>query len=125
MAPNRPSRLADTGKVGPCGTTPSAPPTASAIRPSEASPAAQATTRRSDERDASKGTATIHGMRKEVMPPVSQAEKVMRPVKFAAEIRCAAPNLPVRDRKMATPIGVRNQRKATTSRSVGVPVSER
>ena len=58
------------------------------------------------------------------MPPVSQAEKVMRPVKFAAEIRCAAPNLPVRDRKTATPIGVRNQRKATTSSSVGVPVSE-
>ncbi len=59
------------------------------------------------------------------MPPVNHAEKVMRPVKFAAEMRCAAPNLPVRDRKMAMPIGDRNQRKATTSRSVGVPVTER
>src|SRR5262245_50673562 len=104
MAPNRPSRLADTEKFGPCGTMPNAPPAASAIRPSEASPAAQATTRRSDESDASKGTATIQGMRKEVMPPVSHAEKVIKPVKFAAEIRCAAPNLPVRDRKTATPI---------------------
>src|SRR4030042_6917651 len=124
MAPNRPSRLADTGKVGPCGTRPNAPPAASAIRPREASPAAQATTRRSDESAASKGTATIQGMRKEVMPPVSQAEKVMRPVKFAAEMRCAAPNLPVRDRKVAMPIGDRNQRKATTARSVGVPAPE-
>ena len=122
MAPNRPSRLADTGRVGPLVARGRAPRRRQAQSDQvRQAPAAQATTRRSDESAASSGTATIQGMRKEVMPPVSQAEKVMRPAKFAAEIRCAAPNLPVRDRKMAMPIGDRNQRKATASSSVGLP----
>ena len=99
------------------------PPAASTIRPRDASAAAQATTRRSVDNAASSGTTTIQGMRKEVRPPVSQAEKVMRPAKFAAEMRCAAPNFPVRDRKTAMPIGDKNQRKATASSS-GRPAGE-
>jgi hypothetical protein len=54
---------------------------------------------------------------------VSQAEKVMRPVKFAAEMRWAAPIFPVCDRKTAMPIGDRNQKKATASSAVGLLVS--
>src|SRR6478672_2764853 len=103
MVPNRPSRLVDA-------TSPPAPAAASAIRPRDASAAAQATTRRSVDNTASSGTTTIQGMRKEAMPPVSQTEKVMRPAKFAAEMRYAAPNLPERDRKTVMPIGDKNQR---------------
>src|SRR6476646_1913380 len=125
MVPNRPSRLADTGSGGVGGTRPPAPAAASAIRPRDASAAPQATTRRSVDNAASSGTTTIQGMRKEVISPVSQAEKVMRPVKFPAEMSVAAPNLPVRDRKTAMPIGDKNQRKATASSSVGLPVSHR
>src|SRR6476660_9823457 len=125
MAPNRPSKLASTGSGGAVGTRPPAPAAASAIRPRDASVAAHATMRRSVDNTASSGTTTIQGMRKEVIPPVSQAEKVMRPAKFAAEMSVAAPNLPVRDRKTAMPIGDKNQRKATASSSVGLPVSHR
>src|SRR6185436_5132943 len=86
---------------------------------------AQATTRRSFDSAASNGTTTIQGTRKEARPPVSQAEKVMRPVKFAAEMRWAAPIFPVCDRKTAMPIGDRNQKKATASSAVGLLVSAR
>src|SRR6516165_10114919 len=100
MAPSRPSSLADSASSGAGGTRPTAPAAASVIRPKEASAAAQATTRRSDDNAASSGTTTIHGTRKDVMLPVSQAVKVIRPAKFAAEIRCARLNLPVRDKQM-------------------------
>ena len=78
-----------------------------------------------DDNAASSGTTTIHGTRKDVMLPVSQAVKVIRPAKFAAEIRCARLNLPVRDKKMAMANGDRNQRKATASSSVGPSVNQR
>src|SRR6516164_2802854 len=125
MAPSRPSSLADSASSGAGGTRPTAPAAASVIRPKEASAAAQATTRRSDDNAASSGTTTIHGTRKDVMLPVSQAVKVIRPAKFAAEIRCARLNLPVRDKKMAMANGDRNQRKATASSSVGPSVNQR
>ena len=81
--------------------------------------------RRSVASAASSGTATIHGMSQELRPPVSHAVKVTRPAKLAAEARCAAANLPVRDRKMAIPIGDRSQRKAAAPSSDGLPLTTR
>ena len=88
-------------------------------------PAAQATMRRSVASAASKGTATIHGMSHELRPPVSQAQYVTSPAKFAAEARCAAANFPVRDRKMAMAIGDSSQRKAVAVSSDGLPLTTR
>ncbi len=44
------------------------------VRPRPATPAAQATMRRSVASAASNGTATIHGISQELSPPVGQAQ---------------------------------------------------
>src|SRR5690242_7053128 len=94
-------------------------------RPSPATPAAQATMRRSVASAASSGTATIHGISQELKPPVSQAVYVTRAAKLAEEAKSACANLPVRDRKMAMPIGDNSQRKAAAPSNEGLPLMTR
>jgi hypothetical protein len=83
------------------------------------------TTRRSVDSDASSGTTIIHATRNEVIPPVSAAANVTRPVRLAADIRCAAPSRPERERKIAIAIGDRNQTKARADSIVGRPTIAR
>ena len=96
--------------VGVNGVRPKASPAASASKPRQLAAAAQITVRRSVESAASSGTTTIHGMRKDAMPPVSQAVQTMRPAKLVAEMRCAAPNRPVRE--VIGPESVQSRRRA-------------